>query len=110
MAMSFPRAPVRTSLPALSRPGALDLSVATRLVFYLAYYLLNVCLTAEAYSVILTLPVFILCCLNISRIRNDYATAQDMIWLVVYMFFVVAPLQTLRSGYFDGENPVSGLY
>jgi hypothetical protein len=110
MAMSFPRAPVRTSLPALSRPGALDLSAATRLIFYLAYYLLNVCLTAEVYSVMLTLPVFILCCLNISRIRNDYATAQDMIWLVVYMFFVVAPLQTLRSGYFDGENPVIGLY
>jgi hypothetical protein len=85
-------------------------SATTRLAFYISYYVLNVCFAAELFSVLLTLPVFIICCFGVSRIRSSYATVQDMAWLVIYMFFVVATCQTLRSGYFDGESPVNGLY
>jgi hypothetical protein len=86
------------------------LSATTRLAFYISYYALNAFFAAELFSVLLTLPVFIICCLNISRIRSSYATVQDMIWLVIYMFFVIATCQTLRSGYFDRAGPVGGLY
>jgi oligosaccharide repeat unit polymerase len=96
--------------PPFSQSTAAGFPVATRLAFYVAYYALNACFAAELFSVLLTLPVFVVCCLNISRIRSSYATAQDMIWLVIYMYFVIATCQTLRSGYFDRDGPVSGLY
>jgi hypothetical protein len=86
------------------------LSTTTRLIFYFSYYALNVCFAAELFSVLLTLPVFIICCWNISRIRSRYATVNDMVWLVFYMYFVIATCQTLRSGYFDRSGPVSGLF
>lgn len=85
-------------------------SVTTRLVFYVGYYVLCSAFTAELFAVILTLPVFAICCFNISKIRSNYATAQDMIWFVLYMCFAIAPCQTLRSGYFDDSGPASGLY
>lgn len=81
-----------------------------RFSFYIVYYLLNVMFSAELFSFALTLPVFVVCCFNISRIRGNYATAQDMIWLVIYLFFVIAPCQALRLGYFDNSGPASGLY
>jgi hypothetical protein len=90
--------------------GSISLPAATRLAFYIAYYALNVSFAAELFSVMLTLPVFLICCFNISRIKGNYATAQDMIWLVIYMFFAIAPCQALRSGYFYGGSPVGGLY
>jgi hypothetical protein len=33
-----------------------------------------------------------------------------MIWLVMFIFFVIGPCQSLSSGYFTGGSPVDGLY
>jgi hypothetical protein len=108
---TFPlRHAIAGSSPPVARPAVAGLPAATRLVFYVAYYALNAYFAAELFSALLTLPVFVICCFNISRIKSDYATAQDMIWLVIYMYFVIATCQTLRSGYFDRDGPVSGLY
>ena len=85
-------------------------STTIRLSFYVVYYLLNVAFSAELFSFALTFPVFLVCCFNIFRIKGRYARAQDMIWLIVYLFFVIAPCQSLRLGYFDNNGPVSGLY
>ncbi len=96
--------------PPFAPVNDLGVFVVVRLAFYVGYYALNICFTAELFSVLLTLPVFIICCINIMRIKSRYATAQDMIWLVLYMFFVIEPCQSLRAGYFDNGGPVSGLY
>jgi oligosaccharide repeat unit polymerase len=110
MAMSLSQHAVPESSPPFSRAAATGFPATIRLVFYVGYYALNACFAAEVFSVLLTLPVFIICCLNISRIRSRYATVQDMIWLVIYMYFVIATCQSLRSGYFDSSGPVSGLH
>ncbi len=85
-------------------------SITTRLVFYVGYYVLCCAFAADLSAVILTLPVFAICCFNILKIRSNYATTQDMIWFVLYMCFAIAPCQTLRLGYFDDSGPASGLY
>ncbi len=71
--------------------------------------MLNVLFAAELLSFALNLPVSVVCCFNISRIKGDYATAEDMIWLIFYLFFVIAPYQALRLGHFDNNGPASGL-
>src|SRR3981081_2189574 len=96
--------------PSFRDSRARGFSTTTRVMFYIVYYALNAVFSAELFSVILTLPVFVICCFNISMIKSDYATVQDMIWLGIYMFFVIAPCQMLRLGYFDDAGPASGLY
>jgi oligosaccharide repeat unit polymerase len=113
MAPFSPTQEDRTSFGSLYRAAprvASNASTTIRLSFYIVYYLLNVLFSAELFSFALTLPVFVVCCFNISRIKGNYATAQDMIWLVIYLFFVIAPCQALRLGYFDNNGPVGGLY
>lgn len=96
--------------PYSHRSEANGFSSATRLLFYVGYYALNGWFTANLFSIILTMPTFAICCFNISRIKANYATVQDVIWFVVYLYFVIAPCQTLRLGYIENDGPVSGLY
>lgn len=83
---------------------------SARLTFFIGYYLLNVPFAADAFVAALTLPTFLLCCFNVSRITGAYASVEDMLWLLMYVFFVIAPCQTLRFGHFENEGPVSGFF
>ncbi len=85
-------------------------AVTIRMCFYVVYYVLNIIVVAELFSVLLTIPVFLICCFHQLRNRSKYATPQDMMWFVIYMCFVIAPCQSLKLGYFDNEGPVTGLY
>lgn len=89
--------------------GMVGRPAVVRLAFYVFYYALNASFVAEWFTVVLTLPTFVLCCVNLARIEEDRATARDMIWLVIYIFFVVAPCQSLFGGYFENDGPVQGL-
>jgi hypothetical protein len=71
---------------------------------------LNVLFAADTFVAALTGPSFLVCCYNVSRIAGAYATVEDMLWLLTYVFFVIAPCQTLRFGYFENEGPVAGFF
>lgn len=81
-----------------------------RLTFFIGYYALNVLFAADTFVAALTFPSFLVCCYNVSRIAGAYATVEDMLWLVMYVFFIIAPCQTLRFGHFENEGPASGFF
>lgn len=82
----------------------------TRLAFFIAYYVVNAVFAADTFVAALTFPSFLLCCHNVSRITGGYATVEDMLWLLMYVFFVIAPCQTLKFGYFEDDGPASGFF
>lgn len=82
----------------------------TRIGFLIGYYLLNCIFAAESYSIVLTLPLLILCCVNLYPIREKFFVAEDMIWLITYLFFVIGPCQTIGDGYIGKTvGPVAGV-
>ncbi|QOG20621.1 MULTISPECIES: hypothetical protein [Bradyrhizobium] len=81
-----------------------------RLTFFVGYYALNVLFAADKFVAALTFPSFLICCYNILRIRRSCASVEDMLWLLMYVFFVIAPCQTLRFGHFENEGPVTGFF
>jgi hypothetical protein len=81
-----------------------------RFTFFIGYYVLNALFAVDTFVVALTFPSFLLCCFNVSRITGPYTTVEDMLWLLMYVFFVIAPCQTLRFGHFENEGPVSGFF
>ena len=79
-----------------------------RLALYVSYYLLNLLTDVDAVAVIGTLPLALVCCWNVARIRSKYFTVSDMFWFLMYIFFAIGPLQALRNGYFDHGGPADG--
>ncbi|WP_426407582.1 hypothetical protein [Bradyrhizobium ganzhouense] len=82
----------------------------TRLAFFAGYYVLNFLFAADTFVAALTVPSFLLCCYNLARLTGFYATVEDMLWLLMYVFFVIAPCQTLRFGYFENDGSASGFF
>lgn len=81
-----------------------------RVSFLAFYYALNCAFVAEPFSIILTLPLFLLCCVNMSTIKQPFVTAEDMIWLITYLFFVIGPCQAIGDGYIGkASGPVAGV-
>lgn len=81
-----------------------------RICFLAGYYLLNCMFVAEPLSIALTLPLFLLCCLNLYLIKEPYFVAKDMLWLIVYLFFVIGPCQAIGAGYIGkSTGPVVGI-
>ncbi|MBR1086695.1 hypothetical protein JQ621_04315 [Bradyrhizobium manausense] len=64
---------------------------------------------SEAFTIAVTLPIFLICCFNVARIGEDRATVQDMIWLCIYMFLVISTCQSLFNGYFESEGLMEGV-
>lgn len=84
--------------------------VWTRLAFFVVYFALHAVLAADAFVVWLAIPSLLLCCYNVSRITVAYATVEDMAWLVIFIFFVIGPCQTVRFGYLELDGPASGIF
>lgn len=104
---------VRRRPYALSEPQRYRFAVTprfARLAFFAGYYILNFLFAADAFVAVLTIPSFLLCCYNLARLTGSYATVEDMLWLLMYVFFVIAPCQTLRFGYFENDGSASGLF
>ncbi|PJG55632.1 hypothetical protein CVM73_08735 [Bradyrhizobium forestalis] len=81
-----------------------------RISFLAGYYLLNCMFVAEPFSIALTLPLFLLCCLNLYLIEEPHFVAKDMLWLIVYLFFVIGPCQAIGAGYIGkSTGPVVGI-
>jgi hypothetical protein len=90
--------------------GVLNSFTVMRLSFFILYYALNVWFAADTFLFLITFPTFAVCYYNISKLDGAYATSEDMIWLVIFIFFVIAPCQTIRSGYFENDGEVSGIF
>lgn len=70
------------------------------------YYIWS-CLNAELFSILITLPLLILLLINIHFTSRHFMTSWEMIWICMYVFFVIGPLQNLRGNMFI-DSSVSG--
>lgn len=104
--------PVRSisHAPAIRRNRFAVSATLARLTFFIVYYALNAAFATDTFVVLLTFPSFLVCCYNVSRIAGAYATVEDMLWLLMFVFFVIAPCQTVRFGHFENDGPVSGIF
>ena len=82
----------------------------TRISIYFLLWFMNVMAVGHLQTIAVTLPTFILCLINISRIRSQYLTPADMFWFVYYIFFVIGPIQMLEENYFKEGSTVFGVY
>lgn len=82
----------------------------SRLAIFVFLWAINSIAVGDADTIIVTFPTFLLCLLNIARIRSPYLTVADMFWFVYLIFFVIGPIQTLSDNYFRKEGPVFGVY
>lgn len=78
-----------------------------RLLIYFGYYLFNILYGVDVAVFYCTLPLALLCFLEVATIRERYFTLRDMFWFLTYLFFVIAPLQRIENGTLMG-GPVDG--
>lgn len=81
-----------------------------RIGFYLSYYLVNLLFIKDSFSFFITLPMVALVMLHAARIKSPYITFEDMINLLMFLFFVIAPIQRLSNGYIGEDGPVSQIH
>lgn len=73
------------------------------------YFLINAVLAQDSFSVFLTTPLFLLIMFNVGRLKSSFVTPDDMFWLLIYLFFVIHPLQAISSGFIGTEGPASSI-
>jgi hypothetical protein len=78
-------------------------------VFFLAFYYALNCIFAEPFAIMVTFPIFAICCLNLYYIKEKTIDAEDMFWLTIYLFFVIGPCQSFNHGFIGSTGPVSGV-
>jgi hypothetical protein len=54
---------------------------------------------------LLTAPLFLIILFNLRRLRTEYITPDDMFWLLIYLFFVIHPIQDISNGVIGSEGP-----
>lgn len=79
-----------------------------RSALYISYYLLNLLGGVDGNAFICTLPLAILCFVQVGRIQSRYFELADMFWFIMYLFFVIGPLQGIHNGYLAHGGPVDG--
>lgn len=68
-----------------------------RLGFYLLYYALNAVIFHDAMMIALTLPILAMILYDVSTIRTKFISVQEVFAFCFYLFFVIAPLQTVSG-------------
>jgi len=68
-----------------------------RLSFCVVIYAVNAIVVGTPISITATLPQFIVLLFGIYRISGKYFDVQDMYWISSFLFFVIAPLQSLKG-------------
>ncbi|KAF1700352.1 hypothetical protein CSC68_11970 [Pseudoxanthomonas suwonensis] len=60
---------------------------------------------AEMMPVLLTLPTFVIAAFRLNAIKRSEFSAQDMLWLTILLFFVIAPIQSISNhGFLSGTT------
>lgn len=80
-----------------------------RPLLFLIIWATNIIFVGEWFTILLTLPIFILCLLNLSIIKNKYITLSDMFWFVYFLFFVISPIQSISKNYFLDPSPARNI-
>ncbi|MFS8038140.1 glycosyl hydrolase family 28-related protein [Xanthobacter sp. AM11] len=81
-----------------------------KVLLMIAYFILNVAFARDVAIVLFTLPIFAMILFFSTRETARYLQPSDVIWLCFYLFFVIVPIQSFDSGYFDFGRPTTGIY
>lgn len=81
----------------------------SRALFVISYYLLNVIIANDVFSIVVTMPIFLIIMFNVFRIKDANITCSDIFWFVCFIFFVIGPIQTLDGNSFSYGSPVYGV-
>lgn len=79
----------------------------TRFWFVLALYAVNILAGHDLFATLLTLPLFWIVSYNLIKIKSEYLTKWDVLWFTIFLFFVIAPCQTMHDGTIIGEDAVT---
>ena len=79
-----------------------------RLTLFVSYYLLNLSGGVDPVAVVATAPLALLCFIQIGRIKDSVFKFADMFWFIMYLYFVIGPIQGVRNGYLAHGGPVDG--
>ncbi|WP_157096095.1 hypothetical protein [Methylosinus sp. R-45379] len=73
------------------------------------YYLINAIFARDIFSVFLTFPLFVLVITAVMNRKSKYFDIHEMVWIIVYIFFVIEPVQAIADGHIT-DGPVDVLY
>ncbi|MCK0195602.1 hypothetical protein MWN34_01610 [Ancylobacter sp. 6x-1] len=73
------------------------------------YYAVNVVFRADLFSILITFPMFLICCFNLYRIEGKFIGFEDILWFIVFIFFVIGPLQRIDGNMLPLTGPTSGI-
>ncbi len=78
-----------------------------RLWLLALFYLVNAIFADGLFPIILTLPPFFIVAYNITNIRSKYLIPEEVLWIVIYLFFVIHPCQAIQANgtSFDVDGP-----
>ncbi|MBK1882853.1 hypothetical protein JIN85_10530 [Luteolibacter pohnpeiensis] len=76
-----------------------------RLAFYFLMWVFAALTARELWTLLLTLPAFLIVIYNVIQIRSKNLSTDDMLWFCMMMFFVVSPCQSINDGYFSSLAP-----
>jgi hypothetical protein len=79
-----------------------------RRILYISYYLLNILGGVDPVALVATLPLAALCFWQVGKIQSRHFQFADMFWFIMYLFFVIGPLQGIHEGYLAHGGPVDG--
>lgn len=88
--------------------GFQTIGVNGRVLAAIALWVFSIVTGVEWWAAILTLPTFALVLARLNAIRSENFTPQDMLWLIVLLFFVVSPNQAIKGLGFVG-GPTIGI-
>ncbi|PMG02422.1 hypothetical protein BCV00_17315 [Vibrio breoganii] len=66
-----------------------------RVYIYIFVYLASIIAFGTVFTVVLTLPQLLLTLLAVSQIRNRHFGLLDINWLILFMYFCIAPVQNI---------------
>lgn len=78
-----------------------------RFLLYLIYYIVNVLFVGDLEEFAITIPFVVLILCGVISIRSSKLTFSDMYWFVIYLFFVIGPIQAF-SGWCLESGPLTG--
>lgn len=68
-----------------------------RVFIYLVAYIITFLFSGSSFTFLLTAPQLILTLFAVSRIRNKYFGVLDILWLVLFLYFCLAPIQNIAG-------------
>lgn len=75
-----------------------------RLLIYIGYYGLNLIFCRDPLAILLTAPTMALVLVDVATNKAKYVTIDDAFSFVMFIFFVISPLQIISDGIINPEG------